>query len=38
VGDTGNGDGDDNASAGTGGSSLNETSMVNFLRAASKGL
>jgi hypothetical protein len=38
VGDTGNGDGGDDASAGTGGSLLNETNMANFLRAASKGL
>jgi hypothetical protein len=37
VGDTGNdGDGDD-ASGGTGSSSLNETNMANYIRAASKG-
>jgi hypothetical protein len=36
IGDTGNdGDGDD-ASGGTGSSSLNETNMANFIRAASK--
>jgi hypothetical protein len=38
VGDTGDGNGGGDASAGTSGSSLNETNMANFLRAASKGL
>jgi hypothetical protein len=38
AGDTGNGDGGGDASAGTSGSSLNETNMANFIRAAFKGL
>ena len=36
VGDTGTSGGDDDGTTGTGNSSLNETNMANFLRAASK--